>query len=310
MQLAGDVPLRHLPASRRLADRLTALVGEPPESIRDPRHDQLAGLAGGEVDVGSLGHPQDLVGGGVARLVDVALASPRTRHLRRGVAGGVVGLGVPQDRRHQAHRIDATVDLLALVLLACLLIGVRLGGRGFPQQAVLAGDGEQTERDGGGFPRAIGGGHIGKVRARLVQRHSHGVAGALLEVFDLLIAADHQEARQGELAHRTSLAHRCRDRGAIEVAEDRARSRIHAEILGLLAGILDGEEHRLGGGTTGVIQRSEQCHRGFGERFGAIGEPLRGERPGFVEIGGDQVHRLVERRRQCHLGGGHRSSAA
>ena len=55
-------------------------------------------LAGGEVDLRRLRHPQDLIGGGIARLVGLTLAPLGGGHLLGALSRGVVGLGVAQDR--------------------------------------------------------------------------------------------------------------------------------------------------------------------------------------------------------------------
>ncbi len=143
--------LRHVPAARRLTNRFAPGLCEAVESVRNATHDETAGLAVGQVDVGRLRHSQDLVGGGIARLVGIALAPAHPRHLRRR-AGRVVRLGVAQYRREETHRIDAGVDLVAFVLLAFLLVGVRLCPGGFGQQPVLPGDGQQPHRHRGGLP--------------------------------------------------------------------------------------------------------------------------------------------------------------
>jgi hypothetical protein len=115
---------------------------------------------------------------------------------------------------------------------------------------------------------------------------------------------DGQETCEGELAHGPGPAHRCRHGRQIEILQHRSGAGVDPEVLGLLSGVLDGEEHRFGCWATGAIQRIEQWHRLIGRSLIVIGEPLPGDGPGFVEVGGHHVHHLVEGRREGHFGGG------
>ncbi len=103
------------------------------------------------------------------------------------------------------------------------------------------------------------------------------------------------------MPHGPGPPHRRRDRRPVQIAEHRARPRVDAEVLRLLAGILQRQEHRFGRRSAGMVECREQAHRGVGERVGGVGEPRRRHRPELVEVCGHQVDGLVERRRQGYL---------
>ncbi len=122
-QLARHVPLGDVPSLRRLRQRRPARFGEPGEGGGHRAEHELPGLPGGQVDGGGLGHPEQLVGGGVP--ADLRRACPvRDPGPRLGGTPGLrVGDGVPDDRARQPHPVDALGDRVGVHAVACLLLG-------------------------------------------------------------------------------------------------------------------------------------------------------------------------------------------
>ena len=167
---------------------------------------------------------------------------------------------------------------------------------------MVAGNGQESQGGSGGLPGPGGGG--GRRDDGLGVGEGGGDArhGAGLEVFYGLVAADGEEAGEGVLAHGAGPAHGARDGAGVEVGQHRARPGVGPHAAGLLAGVLDGEEHRLSGRAAGPVEGIEQQHRAFGQGLGGVGEPVRRQGAALFEAGSDQVHHLMEGRGQGHLG--------
>ena len=169
----------------------------------------------------------------------------------------------------------------------------------------------------------------------VVESESDVGSEAALQVIPLEVPTGDQKARERELAEWLGLGHGSGCRCPIQVFEHRLRSREGGEVAALLAGVLEGEEHRLGRRTGDIVQRlkegdglwgiifvviaveggvgvSEEVDRAQRTSFhrllreAPMGQPGCWNGPLFVEVGGDQVDHLVQRAREGNLGRGHR----
>jgi hypothetical protein len=293
IELAGDVSLGHGPFFCCIVESLATLAGESCEPERHRAQDDLAPLAGGEVYVGSFRHAQDLISRWIAGLFGLSLSSLFGFDLLGRPSRLVVRLGIFEDRAHHANRIYSLVDVLLIVFFAGLSGRLRLGGGGLGQQALTASDRQQAEGDAGRFPRSIGGASFLDEGSCFLECESDDGVGSLLGLLDRLVAADRQKAGQRELSHRPGAADRSRNRGAVEISQNRTGAGVDVEVLRLLPGVLDRQEHGLGSRTSGAIESFEECDGLFGKGFVAVGEPLLGEWSLLVEIGDDHMDGFV-----------------
>ncbi len=128
-------------------------------------------------------------------------------------------------------------------------------------------------------------------------------------VVGVLVAAHRQEAGEGELAHGPGPAQGGGHGGGVQVGQHRAGARVDGQVLCLLAGVLHGQEHGLGGGPSRPVEGIEQGHRVLGQRLVQIGEPLRRQGPPLLEVGGREVDHFVQRGGEGDLGRGDRGLA-
>ena len=132
----------------------------------------------------------------------------------------------------------------------------------------------------------------------------------LLQPIALGVLADDEETGQGELSERPGMGEGVGGRRHVHVLQHRLGAAVGREVGDLLAGVLEGEEERLGGRAAGLGESVEQRHRLFDDLLVIFGEPLGGDRALLLEVGDGQVNHLVECRGEGDLGGSDRGAAA
>ena len=301
-----DPPLRGGPQQG-----LPARSCEPPEGFGRPAHRQFAALAGGQVDDRGLADPQQLVGALVRGFFCIAPVPGLPRRLLGAAADLSVALGVGDDGGEEAHPVQARLH----GFLFGLLPGPAVFTAGFPafrHQPVEAGHRQQLHGQGGRLPGAAGCGRFLEDARRVAPGGGGaGVAGG--KGVRLQVAAHRHETSHREPGEGAALPQGAGEGGPVEVLEHRTDARIGGHAPPLLAGVLKGEEQRLGGRAARLCQGLEQGHllcflctplplpapapaavEGVGAGRRRIGRPAGGDRAALVEVGRDQVDRFVE----------------
>jgi hypothetical protein len=170
----------------------------------------------------------------------------------------VVAVRILERRRDHSNGVHPFRDRSLVHLLLQLAVRCRLAHTRVRQQVVEAGHLQQLEGEGADVP--------GIFRFIEAFQELHGIVEctgnvggeAPLQHSAICIAAPDEEARESELPQRPGLAHGTRHGGLVEVHQHRPGSGVPGEVDELLAGVLQREKHRDGGGTSGLGQCVEQ----------------------------------------------------